>query len=287
MKLGNEWRVAAKAAVIVLGVWAGLQFGVAAVWSTGGTTSFEEKPQDTGFVSGGALKIRETRNEVRRRADVEHDWSTINVGDLDSGRHRKGSARAFFQAGSPATMPYPDTNGASSVLDDGRLWVDSDDNSLWVNTSASSANWVGTGVPTGTIILWDNTTGCAGAPNVCPCGYSEVIAFRNLAIRGADSGTARGDIPDTPGVTCDAGTTTYGTGCTVTGAAFVYSDTQTDLTLAPHRHGMDMAARGSVGSAAVIGGGTSVFSQTVGGGADNITAPWPGPFRTVLFCKKT
>jgi hypothetical protein len=284
MKVGNEWRVAAKAAVIVLGGWFAIQVGVAAVWNTGGTTSFEEKPQNTAFVSGGAEKIRETRNEVRRRADVEHDWSTANVGDTDSGRHRKGSARAFFQATAPTAMPYADTGGSTTLLDEGRLWIDSDDGTLWANEAPTSAAWGRvSALPEFAIILWDQPTGCAGVDNVCPCGFTEAIEFRALGIRGADRLAATSAVPDLPGKTCDAGAPLYDAGCGATTQASAYSDTQTLSTLEGHSHTF------GVGSAQSAGG--SPLTVLISAGAlSDASAPvsaWPGPLRTVLFCRKT
>jgi len=55
-------------------------------------------------------------------------------------------------------------------------------------------------VPVGTILLWDDATGCDGIPATCPCGYGEAGAFRGRTVRGADVAGSFADLSDEPGL---------------------------------------------------------------------------------------
>ena len=89
--------------------------------------------------------INQRMKAIRERANVEHDWSDSSIDGAYSelGRHNPGSARAFFGTTAPTTLWKPDgTAGADTAgtpgLDDGRLWVDSDDNNrLYVRDAAA------------------------------------------------------------------------------------------------------------------------------------------------------
>lgn len=263
---------------------------IAATWNTGGTTSFEEIPQDSENVSLGASRIRATKNEVRLRADVEHDWATATAGNTDSGRLRSGAGRAFYQATAPTELSGPvDTSSSPNKnLDTGRLWVDSDDKTLWANTAAAGASFARvSAMPQYAIILWDQANGdvnCDGTPNAgeCPCGYTEATEFRNLALRGADVAAGYSGIPDAPGTTCDNSYGgTLGTGCG--GAVDQYQDVQTSTTLAGHQHTYN-APSGATDAGGGSGYGSTTLISTGSTGSSNA---WYHPFRTVLFCRKT
>jgi hypothetical protein len=92
------------------------------VWDTG----YEADPDNLDLLSEGDDRIRELKTDVRQRADTEHDWGDgFVVGYDDSGRHTLGSAKPFYQAAAPATMPELDFQG-SNALDLGRMWIDYD-----------------------------------------------------------------------------------------------------------------------------------------------------------------
>jgi hypothetical protein len=93
--------------------------------------------------------MRSTRNQVRERAEVEHSWGfgfTHSPAD-ETGRHREGSARAFYGADAPTGLGFgedPNTLtediDATTTLDEGRLWHDTDTGELKITTA--DPNWV-------------------------------------------------------------------------------------------------------------------------------------------------
>lgn len=100
-------------------------------------SAFENEPASTAPVSGGPNEFHAFKGEVRKRAEVGHDWDTAGFHDAaDSGRHLLGSARIFDEESTPSVCANisaiiePDATG-SSVLDKGRLCVEKDDNDLW------------------------------------------------------------------------------------------------------------------------------------------------------------
>ena len=112
--------------------------------------SFIGTPTNTESVSGGNEEIQDTRKETANRGNTEHAWNSTSIDSepVDTGRHREGSARAFYEAASPTTLKTADyvpststnPNNGSNALDAGRLWVDSDTKQLFVNTAAG-VNW--------------------------------------------------------------------------------------------------------------------------------------------------
>jgi hypothetical protein len=78
--------------------------------------------------------IRAHKAAVEERMKNEH---TTYSGDSTSGtasvdwRHKKGSARAYYQSAAPTNQPGTAGSGLGSG-DDGRLFVDSDDDALYV-----------------------------------------------------------------------------------------------------------------------------------------------------------
>ena len=106
-----------------------------AAWNS----SFNSVPADSAAASGGALTIRNDKIETRNRLHTEHCFgdgftdSSVNcsgTGSKDNGRHREGSALAFFEdtapttlgsSGSPVEDYDPTGGGGSSALEAGRL----------------------------------------------------------------------------------------------------------------------------------------------------------------------
>ncbi len=236
-----------------------------AAWNT----TFESEPADTDPVAQGDNRIREDKLEVRNRAETELCFGTGFTGSAtncvaaDDGRLREGAAKVFVQDAAPTTIAIDD-NTADNTLDEGRLWVDSNDNNrLWVFVDDGTPAFEGvTAVPQNGIILWD-------ADETCPSGFTEVTAARTTTIRGTDIGAADATIPDTSGATGG-------------------SDALTIAQLAAHTHGVTVnAGVHSAGSAGISGHGTgggatvAAAAQSTGSGSNHYHS-----FYTVLLCKK-
>lgn len=101
-----------------------IPFLLAAAWDA----ALEADPADTDPVSAGAGEIRDTRSEVRQRAETDLCWGSFDTTGCpagDEGRLREGGARAFHDASAPTVLNAEDRAG-SDALDEGRLWADSD-----------------------------------------------------------------------------------------------------------------------------------------------------------------
>jgi hypothetical protein len=113
------------------------------------TSDYEDDPDNTDPLSKADDHIRSTRNQVRERAEVEHSWGygfTDSPTD-ETGRHREGSARAFYGADAPTGLGFgEDPNeltediDSTNTLDEGRLWHDTDTGELKITTA--DPNWV-------------------------------------------------------------------------------------------------------------------------------------------------
>lgn len=76
---------------------------------------------------------RTHRRAVEERMENEHDTFEDATSGLSTAdwRHKEGSARVYYQSTEPTDQPG--ANGATlGASDDGRLWVDSDDNTIKV-----------------------------------------------------------------------------------------------------------------------------------------------------------
>ncbi len=98
-------------------------------------------PQDSDTPSFGDDEIRGTRLEFHDRLTKEHVIGGTTVAD---GAHKEGSARAYYQATEPSLRP--DGSSSLDTSDDGRLYVDSDDDALytwdgsaWASTAVGHA----------------------------------------------------------------------------------------------------------------------------------------------------
>ena len=111
-------------AVVVPAVWVVAE---SVTWNA----SLEANPTDSTVAATIDNVIRETRLAVRERTDAEHAWDNVDPADgvtedvTQSGRHREGSARAFYRDAIPTTVLGVDADG-SFALDDGRFWVETD-----------------------------------------------------------------------------------------------------------------------------------------------------------------
>lgn len=157
-----------------------------AQWDAG----FELRPPDTESIGLADNNMREIKTETRSRDEVEHCFSTIvggascdqgsAVNITDNGRHREGSARAFnkdaMEPGTLETTDFDNGGGAGTdVLDDGRLWVDTNstpaDNVLSVYNQTAGA-WQAVSAVTGDEIALDDEI-LAGSYNLVYNGSFE------------------------------------------------------------------------------------------------------------------
>ena len=103
-----------------------------------GTTWTESEPALTDPRYLGQQEIRGLRTGVRLRTQREHETFAASTA---GGWHRAGSAKAYYQSGEPSQRP--DAATALNADDDGRLWVDSDDNKLYVYVDPGGFEAVG------------------------------------------------------------------------------------------------------------------------------------------------
>jgi len=87
--------------------------------------AYELLPTDTEAVAVGASRIRSVKVEVRDRVEEEHCFGAAGGSGCvtNSGFHRIGSAKAFYNVTTPTNLANP---GASALgaNDGGRLWID-------------------------------------------------------------------------------------------------------------------------------------------------------------------
>lgn len=81
--------------------------------------NFNSSPAGSQSIRLGDDRIRDTRSAVEERATREHFWGPDDT-NSKHGRHRSGSARAYYQDTAPTTAPDGDTLGSD---DAGRLNV--------------------------------------------------------------------------------------------------------------------------------------------------------------------
>ena len=116
-----------------------------------GTGWTETDPADAESRSLGAREIRDLRIATRIRTGKEHvTFATSSAG----GEHKSGSAKLYYQAGGPSNRP--DGSTSLSADDNGRLWIDSDNQRIyhyvhpsWVEVKAG--DFVALSIATGDI----------------------------------------------------------------------------------------------------------------------------------------
>jgi len=248
--------------------------------------AFEVTPPGTEAVSNGPARFWELKTAIRERLDVQHRFGTFTDFD-DDGIHRNGSAWAWEVADCVAA-------GVDLAHEEGRICYQTSDQSLWVtndNIVPGTPAWErAVALPENAIILWDQANGdedCDGvtAAGTCPCGFTEVAAFNNLTIRGADvfGAPVNADIPDGPGVSCTGGAAPAG--CGAPAGVTAYNDIIETNELATHDHTLDMDTNEVPTNFTYRGGAAAVgvvTTNTTGSDDEHYH-----PFRTVLFCRKT
>jgi len=107
--------------------------GFLGTFCTTWNTAFEAYPASSSSPGNGDDALRETRSETRQRMDQEHVW--LDTASAGATIHREGSARSYYQPTAPTLRP--DGLTALDTNDDGRIWVDSDTNLMYVWTGAA------------------------------------------------------------------------------------------------------------------------------------------------------
>lgn len=125
--------------VVLLLAWSPWFVAALQVWNSG---TFEISPANTDPISLGDDQIRELKENIRKRAQVETYWGTDIAGG-ETGRAREGSARAFYAAADPTVLSnsVTDTTGDPNLgsSDDGRLLRRSDTGELKIYNGSA---WV-------------------------------------------------------------------------------------------------------------------------------------------------
>jgi hypothetical protein len=105
--------------------------------SSGDGTKWDETlATNSGLVSDTGLELREIKKEVRARLSKEHINPLASGADYYGGEHINGSAVAFYQSTAPTKRPWAaiEVNATApdlTVADAGRLFIDSDNGSLY------------------------------------------------------------------------------------------------------------------------------------------------------------
>ena len=94
-------------------------------------------PADSVLIGDVPGEIRDTKNQINYRISLEHTDMASGEDDANrGGLHRKGAGRAYYESGHAAATK-PDEVTAIDSDDDGRLLIDTDDNSLWVYSGSA------------------------------------------------------------------------------------------------------------------------------------------------------
>lgn len=105
------------------------------------TNSFEASPAGDSSPSDGDDRIRELKSAIEERMRNEH---TTHNDDYSNGTvekdwlHKSGSASAYYQSEEPDT--YPDGSTSLDSNAKGRLWVDEDNDKMYVYDGSGTWN---------------------------------------------------------------------------------------------------------------------------------------------------
>jgi hypothetical protein len=201
-----------------------------ATWTDSG---YNAAPSGSDSPTLGDDGIRSTRKEVYERAKNEHyvEEDTSSDGTrANDWHHREGSARAYREATEPTTKP---NSSALNASDEGRLWVDSDTDLLYIYDGSS---WDPLIREIARFSIQGNlTTGTDLVPAMIfprACTVKKVSARVGTATSGADlqislnkNATATSSIFTTDPFTISAGSNTSSTtGLNTTNAALSADD---------------------------------------------------------------
>ena len=104
--------------------------------------AYEASPDGSSDPGEGDDRIREHKTVIRKIIDQEHVMK--DQADEGAAVHRKGSARVYYQAAEPTLRPDATTTLGAS--DDGRLWIDSDTDTLsgvWNGSAFADLSYIG------------------------------------------------------------------------------------------------------------------------------------------------
>ncbi|KKK95436.1 hypothetical protein LCGC14_2672840, partial [marine sediment metagenome] len=100
-------------------------------------SAFENIPAPTDLVSQGPQRFQDLKGRVRDRLETEMEFGEISGVGTDTGRLHEGAARAFVEATAPTVIAVADAADTPiDTLDQGRIWVDTDNDTLWYYDSS-------------------------------------------------------------------------------------------------------------------------------------------------------
>jgi hypothetical protein len=167
--------------------------------------------------------IRDNNSGIQSALEAEHIFSGTTTG-LQTGAHKQGSARCFYQATQPLTAV--DTSAFAST-DLGSIWIDSDDKQVYILTATT---------PTWTVIstelfatflaaarVFGSTLGVTGDFAVNTDKFKVIATSGNTTVAGTLGVTGLATVGGTLGVT---GVATLGDTSTLATSAAPASDAQ-------------------------------------------------------------
>lgn len=99
-------------------------------------------PADNATIGSIPGHIVDVKQQVATHLNTEHTDYVSGTNEGNSGvQHRLGSAMPYYQATAPTVRPGDGTISLTAAVDDGRLWVDSDDNVLYVLVDGDEPTW--------------------------------------------------------------------------------------------------------------------------------------------------
>jgi len=174
------------------------------------TTTFEATPAGSASPSDGDDRIRELKSAIEERMNNEHTTHNDAYSDGTVAKdwlHKSGSASAYYQSSAPTT--YPDGSTALDSNATGRLWVDEDDNVMYIYDGSS---FVTTRASAAQIILTVQGPLSTGTDLILhiPFSFSGTITNVYARVRTAPDGSAlRVDINKNGGDNSIFGTNDY------------------------------------------------------------------------------
>jgi hypothetical protein len=130
---------------------------------------FEASPADSDLALEGAERFRELKEAIRERLAEEHNYSEVGAG-TDDGTHKEGSARIWVQDDEPEETP-----GGQSI-DDGSIWLETDENILWIYDADDEEAWV-------KIIQYDDNVDLTSEQTISGTKTFDLAVFKRLMLK--------------------------------------------------------------------------------------------------------
>ena len=142
----------------------------------------KDKPSSSTSLRSSNPEILANWDALETAIGNEHEYST---GGTNSGDHIQGSARCFSQATAPTTQI---DGGSFASTDIGSLWIDSDDNAIYILT-ATTPTWTAVSTEViatllGSARIFTNTLGVTGDFTVNTDKFTVTAASGNTLVAG-------------------------------------------------------------------------------------------------------